>query len=314
LLLFAGALVVFAAWVACARPTTPFQFTWVLCPSVAGITALGLWSLARYPAWRRWIAAAVVAGVALNVWTLAAIARDVEQGEGSLPSRVMDIKDRIPQTVFRDVWFPAFAHARLGRILCAAGDVTLHGHLGYIADKDLGLDALFACASRSSLTLIASHSTAHLFGMTRLFWHALGATPQCWVGSLGLTDAVTPLLDRPPLALADGATYMPRQLNRSAPAEVRFVFDAPAGAAVLVTNVLDGYEPFRIVSASAEGETVPPIAENDLSALYAPRHRVGSVHWTVTVMATDPEAIEAVALEPGTAGSARGAKLCRSRD
>lgn len=314
LLLFAGALVVFAAWVACARPTTPFQFTWVLCPSVAGITALGLWSLARYPAWRRWIAAAVVAGVALNVWTLAAIARDVEQGEGSLPSRVMDIKDRIPQTVFRDVWFPAFAHARLGRILCAAGEVTLHGHLGYIADKDLGLDALFACASRSSLTLIASHSTAHLFGMTRLFWHALGATPQCWVGSLGLTDAVTPLLDRPPLALADGATYMPRQLNRSAPAEVRFVFDAPAGAAVLVTNVLDGYEPFRIVSASAEGETVPPIAENDLSALYAPRHRVGSVHWTVTVMATDPEAIEAVALEPGTAGSARGAKLCRSRD
>jgi len=53
----------------------------------------------------------------------------------------------------------------------------------------------------------------------------------------------------------------------------------------------------RIDSPTVEGAAAAPIAENDLSALYAPRHRAGAVHWTLTVMTTDPQAIEAVALE-----------------
>jgi hypothetical protein len=310
LLRVAAALLLFAAWIACARPTTPFQFTWVLAPPVAAITALGLRSLARYGALRGWVWAAVAASIALNLWTLRAVAAVVDGGEGRLPSRVMDIKDRIPQTSFRDVWFPAYAHDRLGHLLCDAGEVALHGHLAYLADKDLGLDALFGCGDRSRLTLIASRAPAHAFGMTRRFWQALGAQPRCWVGSLGLTEHVTSLLDRPPIALADGATYMPRPLNRGAPAEMQLAFEAPAQAALLVTNVLDGYEPFRIVSASAGGEDVAPIAENDLSALYAPRRGAGPIHWTITVTTTNPQAIEAVAVGLAPPPDGRYTRAC----
>ncbi len=308
LLLFAGALLVFAAWIACARPTTPFQFTWMLCPLVASLVAIGLWSLARYAMLRTWVWIAVAAAVALNLSMLRAMAVTVEEGEGHLPSRVMDIKNRIPQIVFRDVWFPAFAHDRLGRFLCDAGEGALHGHLAYIADKDLGLDTLFACRQRLGFSLAASSAPRHYAAMTRRFWETAKGEPDCWVGSLGLTRRMMPLLNRAPIPLADGSTYMPRPLNRNAPQKAVLSFDAPGSGALLVTNVLDGYEPFRIVFAEAAGQAVSPIAENDLSALYAAHGSAGVVRWTLTVMATNPGAIDVVAMD--LAGPPAG--VCRS--
>src|SRR5689334_1820431 len=299
LLLLAGALLVFAAWIACARPTTPFQFTWMLCPLVASLVAIGLWSLARYAMVRTWVWLAVAAAVCVSLWVLRAMALTVEQGEGHLPSRVMDIKDRIPQIVFRDVWFPAFAHDPLGRFLCDAGEGALHGHLAYVADKDLGLDTLFACNRRPEFSLAASDASRHYAGMTRRFWEAAKGEPDCWVGSLGLTRRMTPMRQQAPIPLADGSTYMPRPLNRHAPETTVLSFDAPGRRALLVTDVLDGYEPFRIVSAEAGGQEISPIAENDLSALYAPRGSAGAVRWTFTVMATNPGAIDIVAMDLG---------------
>jgi len=238
---------------------------------------------------------------ALNLWAMQAMSAAVLEGEGRLPSRVMDIKGGIPPTLFRDVWFPAYAHERLGRVLCDAGDVALHGHLAYVADKDLGLDALFVCNDRSRLSLAASAAPAHLFGMTRRFWKAANGEPECWIGSLGVNRRMTPLLQRERIAIADGSTYMPRKLNRDPRQRVALAFEAPGSALVLLTNVLGDYEPFELVSAEADGQRVAPLAQNDFSALFAPPPgRAGASTWTLSVMATNPRAIEAVAIDRGS--------------
>jgi hypothetical protein len=280
------------------RPTTPLQFTWVLGPFVAGLVAIGLWSLGRVAALRPFVWGIVAASVVFNAFAIRAMALTVWDGEGHLPSLELDIKNTLPHTIFRDVWFPALSHGELGRLLCEAGDVSLHGHLAYIADKDLGLDALFACNDRSRLSLVARDAPSHYFGMTRIFWRALGAAPECWVGSLGLTRRITPLLNRKPLPLADGSTYMPRQVARNPPDTIILSVTAPRRAGVMVTNVLDGYEYFQIVSADAAGQVVSPLAENDLSSLFAaPAGSPGVVQWTFAVMATNPQAIDVVSID-----------------
>ena len=293
-------LVLVAAWVACMRPTTPMQFTWVLGPPVAGLVAVGLWSLTRVPALRPVVLALVIASVIFNGFVLRSMARTVRDGEGRLPSRVMDIKGNLPHTVYRDVWFPALSHAQLGSALCAApGPVSLHGHLGYVVDKDLGLDTLLACRDRSRFALTGSETgRTHFLGMTRPFWRALDWSPGCWAGSLGITRTSTPLAPRASIPLADGSTYLPRPHPKAAPSSATFTVTVPKRSAVLVTNVLGNYEYFEIVSAAAGGQPLAPIAANDLSRLYRPLAKEeGAVEWIFTVITTRAEAIDVVALE-----------------
>ncbi len=282
------------------RPTTPLQFTWVLGPVVAGLVAIGVWSLGRVAALRPLVWGIVAGSVVFNVLAIRAMAFTVRQGEGHLPSRVMDIKNGLPNAIYRDVWFPALGHGELGRILCEAGDVSLHGHLAYIADKDLGLDALFACNDRSRLSLVASEAPNHYFGMTRLFWRALGDPPDCWVGSLGLTRHVTPLLERKPLPVAQELTDLLRRLPRNPSTMTTFSVTAPGQTGVMLTNVLGGYESFQVVSAMAAGHAVSPIAENDLSSLFAsPASGPHVVQWTFSVLTSNPQAIDVVSVDSG---------------
>jgi hypothetical protein len=298
LVLFVAALLIFAAWIACMRPTTPLQFTWILGPVVAGLVAIGVWSLGRVAPLRPLVWAVVAGSVALNVFAIRGMALTVWQGEGHLPSRVMDIKNGLPPSIYRDVWFPALAHRELGRILCDAGDAALHGHLAYIADKDLGLDTLLACNDRSRLSLVASDAPHHYFGMTRVFWRALGAAPECWVGSLGLTRHMTSLLDRRPLPLAQDLRDLLRRLPRNPTTTTTFSVTAPGQSGILVTNVLAGYESFQIVSAEAAGHAASPLAENDVSSLYASSAEgAGVVRWTFTVLTSNPQALDVVAVD-----------------
>ena len=311
--LFVAALLIFAAWIACMRPTTPLQFTWILGPIVAGLVAIGAWSLGRVGPLRPLVWGIVAGSVAFNVYAIRGMALTVWQGEGQLPSRVMDIKNGLPPSVYRDVWFPALAHRELGKILCDAGEVSLHGHLAYIADKDLGLDALFACNNRSRLSLVASDAPNRYFGMTRAFWRALGGAPECWVGSLGLTRQMTPLLDRKPLPLAQELTDLLRRLPRNPTTTATFSVTAPARAGILVTNVLGGYESFQIASAEALGHAVSPLAENDLSSLFAsPADGSGAVRWTFTVVTSNLQAVDVVAVDAAPAADRRdtGADAC----
>jgi hypothetical protein len=296
LALFVAALLIFAAWIACMRPTTPLQFTWVLGPVVAGLVAIGVWSIGRVRPLRPLVWAVVTGSVVLNVFAIRGMALTVWQGEGHLPSQVMDIKNGVPPSIYRDVWFPALAHRELGRILCDAGDAAVHGHLAYIVDKDLGLDTLLACNDRSRLSLVASDAPHHYFGMTRVFWRALGGAPECWIGSLGVTRRVTPLPDRRAMPVAHELTDLLRRLPRNPTTTTTFSVTAPGRSGILVTNVLAGYDSFQIVSAEAAGQPASPLAENDLSSLFASGAE-GVVQWTFTVLTSNPQAIDVVAID-----------------
>jgi hypothetical protein len=295
-----GTLALFAAWVACMRETTPFQFTWILGPAIAAVVAFGIWSLSRRSAWK-WTPVAVLAVIVpLEIHAIVRTARTVEDGEGVLPSRVLDVKGRIPAIEFHDVWFPAIGHARLGALLCQHRPLSLHGHLAFVVVKDLALDALFACDERAQLSLVGSAGT-HYAGMTRRFWAAYGKTPPCLIGSLGITPHVAPLVARDALAIADGSRYLPRIATHASASEHTIDVVAPADAAVLVTNVLGEYERFHIVSTSADGNPMKPRVVNDLSALFvAPDVRARSeVAWRLTVATTNLAAVDVVAIAPG---------------
>lgn len=306
------ALVLTASWIACARPTTPVQFTWALVPLVGGLTALGLWSVARRYPWSGPVVLAVVAaGFVVNVLITRGLAILVHEGEATLPSLIMDTKGELPHALYRDFWFPAHRHGDLGRALCnAGGPASLHGHLANIVDTDLGLDLLFECNDRSRVALAGSPAAMHHFGMTRPFWRALSAAPDCWIGSLGLARLAVPLVARASIAIADGSTYLPRRPSGRRVETVALTVDAPAERGVMLTNVLGRYEHFRMLSASANSVVVAPAAENDHSALYrTPPGAGASVSWSFRFEATQPDAVDVVSI--GTrVGSERPAAGC----
>jgi hypothetical protein len=306
LLIFAAALLVFTAGVACLRPTTPFQFTYVLGPAVAGLTAVGLWTLLRMAPFRPFVVGLVVALVAVNLLAMRGVAYAVREGEGRLPSLVMDIKGPVPPSVHRDIWFPAHAHDDLGRMLCAAREpVHVHGHLAYLVDKDLGLDTLFACDDRARLVLAGAGEGSHVFGMTRPFWRAVDAAPRCWIGSLGIVEDGAALLPAQGIAVADGSTYLPRKSTRQVPISVDLAVTASKDRAVLVTNMLGAYEYFRIESATAGGVAVNPALANDRSSLFrAAPGTADAVEWSFRILTTHPEAIDVHAFGTATRGQA----------
>ena len=308
-----AASVIFAAWAGILRPTTPFQFTWVLEPDFAALLALGLWSLWQRRTLRAPVALAVAAFVLADVATMRAIALQVRDGEGRLPSRIMDIKGGLAAAEYRDVWFPANAHASLGALLChAPKPVNLHGHLGYVLDKDLGLDMLFACRSRDGISLAGSQGGSQFVGMTRPYWRALGAKPDCWIGSLGISLRAFVPAAQPAIPIASGATYLPRRPSGAAVRTLTYAFPAAPDSALLVTNVLGGYEYFRVVSAQLGDEAVRPVAANDLSALYAPPQAFGPA-WSLRVEASNPEGIDVVQIPmpPSQAAASACAELQR---
>jgi hypothetical protein len=126
---------------------------------------------------------------------------------------------------------------------------------------------------------------------------------------------MTALLKRKPLPLADGSTYMPRQLARNAPETTILSLTAPSHAGVMVTNVLGGYEQFQIVSAEAGGQAVSPLAENDFSSLFAsPAGGPDVVQWTFTVLTTNPEAIDVASVDVAPRTAIRSAPLQASME
>ncbi len=181
------------------------------------------------------------------------------------------------------------------------------GQLAYLADKDLGLDSLLACDDRSRFVLGGTDSPRHLFGMTQAFWDALAWKPGCRAGSLGVVDDATPLLPRTGIAMADGSTYLPRKPGTHAPETTELTFQAPGNAAIVVTNVLGGYELFDVVSASAGGVARQPATRDDVAQLFAPVAGVDApVQWRVAVRTTHAGALDVVSVPAREARSLPG--------
>ena len=294
----AAALLVlmFTVWVGMMRKATPFQFTWVLAPWYAAALALGVyWASGRYM--RGVATGSAVLALALHAVAACFLATAVMSGEGYLTSRVMDIKGNLPSTVYRDPWFPAAGHQRLGQVLCESPPSTaLHGELAYIADKDVGLDQLFACKSRGPLWLGTSDAPAHLAGMAREFWNAAGRSAPCRAGSLGISTGAVPLMAQPGLRMSEGETYLPRKPSGLPLTRRKLDFETRGSDIVLVTNVIGGYEGFEVRSAIADGMAVTPRARNDVSALFVPPGAQGAHRWSIEVDASDWRSIDVVSI------------------
>jgi hypothetical protein len=88
---------------------------------------------------------------------------------------------------------------------------------------------------------------------------------------------------------------------------------------VMITNVLDGYEAFEIASAQVDGQPASPVAQNDISSLFA-SHVGGAemLDWTFTVVSTNVDAVDVVAIDPRSnvakpkVGALPGEKLATS--
>lgn len=289
------AVVVFALWIALLRPTTPMYFMYAMAPFVAGLIALGVWLALRR--------AAAVAGVTACVLLLllhAAVAyrmaSAVESGQGVLSSRILDVKDENRRQFFNDTWFPAAGRGSLGAFLC--GERTLHGHLAYIEDRSVGMDALFACRSVDALRIGGSRSPGeHWVGMSRAFWRKLGASPECWSGSLGMARTASVAWPAAGISIASGRKYFPRDpgKGRLVPATVDIA--APRTQALMITNPLVGYEALEDVRVLADGATVAPLAANDLSRLFVAPAGSGPVAWSIRFAATAPPAADIVMFE-----------------
>lgn len=293
------AIVIFSAWIGAMRVTTPLQFAWALGPAFAGLLALGIYSASRARGRDVTAAACMIALAFAHATALRWLATRVEDGEGRLPSLVMDIKGRLPKTEYTGGWFPAWAHDSLGRFLCASRrPVVLHGHLGFLVDQDLGLDMLFQCGHREGVSLRGGPAGArHVLGMSRPFWRAAGTDPECVIGSLGLSTRLALPLDQEPLAVAAGETYLPRKYSGNAPREYRRTFDAPPSMAVLVTNLLGNYEHFAIQQVQLDGATVQASVRNDWAALYVPGQATQAGRWTLTFTASEPHGIDVVLVD-----------------
>ena len=286
----------FSLWIALLRPTTPVYFVYALAPLTAGLAALGLWWIGREGAGRTLAIGLAAFGVFAGVATGVRTASIVRHGEGVLTSQVLDVKRWVPAATYADTWFPAAGRAALGRFLCARPEgIAIHGHLAFVVDRAVGVDALLACGRVDNVRLGGSEaSRPHWAGMSRSFWSRIDSRGACRLGSLELVEA-TPVGTAEGLPIPDGRRYYPRVHATTAAARRALEFDAPAGHAVLLTNVLHGYQPLAVVEARAAGERVEPAAANDLSMLFAsPPGAEGPVRWVVSFDTALPEGVDLV--------------------
>src|SRR5258705_9809985 len=92
--IFAASGVALSAWVLLLRPTTPFYFTYVVTPSLAGVIALGVHMAIRSSRRAPFAIGAASAALVLGVGMTAGMAMKSESGGGEMHSRVLDVKQR----------------------------------------------------------------------------------------------------------------------------------------------------------------------------------------------------------------------------
>jgi hypothetical protein len=292
------AVAIFALWIALLRPTTPMYFMYALSPFTAGLAALGVWVALRAMPRPAGVVACLLA-ISLQAVVAYRLAATVRSGDGVLSARILDVKDRAANKVFHDTWFPAAGRASLGALLCR-GDrpKSLHGHLAYVEDRGVGMDALFACGRAEQLRLAGARpDREHWVGMSRAFWKRLDASPACWSGSLGITRAARVAWPAEGIPLANGRRYFPRDPSRGALRPGSATMRASRSQALLVTNPLVGYEALEVVRVTADGNPVNALATNDLSYLFVAPAGPAEVTWSVTFAASAPQAADVVLFE-----------------
>lgn len=288
---FAASGIALSAWVLLLRPGTPFYFTYVVMPALAGVIALGVHMAIRLSRPAPFAFGAALVALALGIGITAGAGMKSEAGGGEMHARVLDVKEGGAHAPFVDVWFPARHRQALGEMLCAGETVTsLHGVLAYVEDRSVGLDALFACGRIDNLVLGGAKAGRHWVGLTKRDWQTLGMAPDRWLGPVGIAR-VEPVALSPAVAIADGRRYFPREVSSAAAVKSNSSFPARADEAIVVSNFLWGYERLDRVSVTADGVPTTPSASSPVSSVYrVDAARRASVTWHLAMESTAPVA------------------------
>jgi hypothetical protein len=178
---------------------------------------------------------------------------------------------------------------------------VLHGAYAYLEHVYLGLDHRLHCGTLDvHLAGIEPASGAHLVGIARPAWRALGWTPAIHLGGMGVTHPAEVLWPTRGLPPPDGSVYPPPAI---APLPIRtVVVDATVqGDRALI--VAFPYVPWMIspqVEVSANGIARAPLARDVAAAVYTCRECVGAaaVAWHISIASSAPERVDVVMIAP----------------
>lgn len=287
------------AWM---RPVTPFYMTYALLPPLAAAGALGLHALcARLGSGAA--AAAVGIVLALHVATVGGIARTIMSGHVAMPvvSR-LDIKQDDPAAPLAEPWLPAYAVDASGALLCAhPRPVVLHGTYAFLEDMYLGLDHRLRCGAHDvRLTGASPADAAHLAGMARPLWTALGWQPTTMIGGLGVASAARVLGPANGYAVPDGSVYPPHRIVAEPERTSVLEASVPRDEALVVSLPYALWMPAPTLRVTANGNPRSPLARDAVSAVYACRDCPAGapVTWRIEIESVAPDRIDAVTIAP----------------
>lgn len=310
---FFGAVAIFAASIAYLRPITPVYFAYVLIPALAAVLALGVHALSRGAAGHAVVGVFAVLAVMLQALVAWRIGAATAQGVGTLPD-VGNIATSGSSEPSTNVWFPSFAHDDSGLFLCRkGGGAAVHGPLAFLTDLNLGVDSLIRCGRVTNVQLSGSADAdrAHWVGMPKSFWSAAALRPRCWIGPLGLAEASLKLAPPDAIAPASPKAFLPRPFLRGPLQQRSISFTAHGRQALVLTNVIPWYMPWRVLSVRANGREVSPLVSTSTAQLYAlpGAPSLDAVKWEAVFAAVDTSKIDAVTVE-SSAGAEGPAPPC----
>jgi hypothetical protein len=292
---------VFAATIACLRPITPVYFVYALAPSLAAAFALGVYALARGSRGAAVVGAFAALVVALHGLVATRIGSAMDQGVGTLPD-VANVSASATAEPSTNVWFPSFAHDGSGMFLCRNGDrVSVHGPFAFLVDLNVGVDTLIRCgrAPRVQLSGSAHADRTHWIGMPKSFWTVARLRPRCWIGPLGLGEASLNVAPAEEIVPAPPNTFLPRPFIHGPSRERSITFTTSGRQALVLTNVIPWYMPWRVLSVRANGRELSPLASTSVAQLYAlpGSASADAAKWEVLFAAPDTDKIDVVTVE-----------------
>jgi len=307
LALLAIALVFAQAMFICSvRHDMPPWMVYALVPVLAFPIAVGL---------RAVLDGGLVAKVAVGVlmliaigWTLAISARIAENP--------LDHADILASPGKRGLWDvrdyeKAAYHFRLDRIafgdLFALGEplcepVSLYGHYGYLIDSTYAASVFQKCGGAEQVRFggLSEAGRARLLGFDRSVWQALGASPERWIGPLGVTPAFEVLQSPTSLApVAPITSNWPRVLSGDA-RRVTLRATVPRDEIVVLSHRANRYLPFRLIAAKADDAPVEALYTDVTTLVFrAPSASADAheAHWTFELEA-NPDYVDVLALAP----------------
>ncbi len=297
----AGMAAAFLALLVCVvviRIETPFYMTYVLWVFGAGLLALGVRAWFDLPVWRSAVILIIAVACIGTAYIQASIATTLERGEYAfalLP--LFEITQ--PAAHGEPVPFvPVHSLAKSGALLCSAQSVSAHGALAVHLLHDYAIEARLACGERPHLSLggLGDSRTIHWVGISRGFAEAVSIPVDAWIGPIGVAPVVQVINPRTGQPVPSLRTYPPATDLNAPEMRRTFQFDATPDEVVLVTNIYFTFTAKPQVFATANGQPIPVVANDQISSAYVCKRCAhdAPVHWRLDVMASSFERVDIV--------------------